>query len=51
MHYIHADQYHVIFVSFWRFSMKNFAQIMGLLFGSVGAHTYQKSEQVPLPPI
>ena len=27
--------------------MKNFAQIMGLLFGSVGAHTYQKSEQVP----
>ena len=31
--------------------MKNFGQIMGLLFGSVGAHTYQKSEQVPLPPI
>ena len=29
--------------------MKNFAQIMGLLFGSVGTHTYQKSEQVPPP--
>ena len=30
--------------------MENFAQIMGLLFGSVGAHTYQKSEQVPPSP-
>ena len=29
---------------------KNFAKIIGLLFGSVGAHTYQKFEQVPLPP-
>ena len=49
MHYIQENQYHVIFVRFWCFSMKNFAQIMGLLFGSVGAHTYQKSEQVPPP--
>ena len=29
---------------------KNFAKIIGLLFGSVGAHTYQKFEQVPPPP-
>ena len=30
--------------------MKNFAQVMGLIFGSVGAHTCQKSGQVPPPP-
>ena len=31
--------------------MKNFARVMGLLFGSAGAHTYPKSGQVaPLPP-
>ena len=28
------------------FSMKNFARVMGLLFGSAGAHTYPKSGQV-----
>ena len=31
--------------------MKNFARVMGLLFGSAGAHTYPKSGQVAaLPP-
>ena len=31
--------------------MKNFARVMGLLFGSAGAHTYPKSGQVaPSPP-
>ena len=30
--------------------MTNFARIMGLLFGSVGAHTYTKFEQVAPPP-
>ena len=30
--------------------MKNFARVMGLLFGSVGAQTYPKSGQIaPLP--
>ena len=29
--------------------MKNFPQIMGLLFGSVGAHTYQKLSKSPSP--
>ena len=50
MHYIQENQYRVIFVRFWCFSMKNVAQIMGLLFGSVGTHTYQKSEEVSPPP-
>ena len=35
MHYIQENQYHFIFVRFWCISMKNFAQIMGLHFGSV----------------
>ena len=30
--------------------MKNFARVMGLLFGSAGAHTYPKSGQVVPPP-
>ena len=30
--------------------MKNFALVMGLLFGSAGAHTYPKSRQVAPPP-
>ena len=30
--------------------MKNFALVMGLLFGSAGAHTYPKSGQVAPPP-
>ena len=30
--------------------MKTFARVMGLLFGSAGAHTYPKSEQVAPPP-
>ena len=30
--------------------MKNFAQVMGLLFGSAGAHTYPKSGQVAASP-
>ena len=50
MHYIQENQYHVIFVRFWCFSMKNFAQIMGLLFGSVGAHTYKNLSKSPPPP-
>ena len=29
---------------------KDFAKIIGLFFGSVGAHTYQKFEQIPPPP-
>ena len=33
------------------FSMRNFAPIMGLLFGSSGAHTYPKSGQVAPPPL
>ena len=35
---------------FGGFSMKNFAQVMGLLYGSAGAHTYPKSGQVAPPP-
>ena len=36
---------------FGGFSMKNFARVMGLLFGSTGANTYPKSGQVaPSPP-
>ena len=31
--------------------MKIFAQIMGLLFGSAGVHTFQKHGQVALPPL
>ena len=31
--------------------MKNFARVMGLLFGSAGAHAYPKAGQVaPSPP-
>ena len=30
--------------------MKNFARLMGLPFGSAGAHTYPKSGQVAPPP-
>ena len=30
--------------------MKNFARVMGLLFGSAGAHTYPKSVQIAPPP-
>ena len=30
--------------------MKNFARVMGLLFGSVGAHNYPKFGQVSPPP-
>ena len=30
--------------------MKNFARVMGLLFGSARAHTYPKSGQVAPPP-
>ena len=37
----------VIFMGVW-FSVKSFSRVMGLLFGSAGAHTYPKSEQVPL---
>ena len=29
--------------------MKNFALVMGLLFGSAGAHTYLKSGQIAPP--
>ena len=29
--------------------MKNFVLVMGLLFGSAGAHTYPKSGQVAPP--
>ena len=29
--------------------MKNFARVMGLLFGSAGAHTYPKYGQTALP--
>ena len=38
------------FISFWCFSMKNFAWVIGLLFGSAGANTYLKPRQVALPP-
>ena len=31
------------------FLMKTFARVMGLLFGSVGAHIYPKSGQLALP--
>ena len=31
--------------------MKNFALVMGLLFGSAGAHTYLKSGQVAPAPV
>ena len=41
-------------MSFYRFlvflSIKNFVQVMGLLFGSAGAHIYSKSGQVASPP-
>ena len=37
----------MIFISFWCFSMKIFAHIMGLLFGSAGAHTFPKSGHLP----
>ena len=30
--------------------MKNFAWVMGVLFGSAWAHTYPKSGEVALPP-
>ena len=30
---------------------KNFSQVTGLLFGSVGVHTYPKSGQVPPSPL
>ena len=30
--------------------MKNFARVMGLLFGSAGAHAYPNSGQVAPPP-
>ena len=33
------------------FSIKNFARVIGLLFGSAGAHTYLKSGQVTPPPL
>ena len=35
---------------FGGFLIKNFTRIMGLLFGSAGAHTYLKSGQVASPP-
>ena len=35
---------------FGGFLMKNFDQVMGLLFGSAGAHTYLKSK-IPPPPL
>ena len=40
----------VIFTSFWRFSMKNFAEVKCLHFGSAGAHTYPKSGKFHLLP-
>ena len=40
---------HVIFIGFWWFSMKSFAQVMGLLFESVRAHTYSRYGQDRTP--